>query len=243
MEKKFWPPKAAAKFFLDTPPVYTPPLSQNPCPPMIEILVLLSWIHASKNFWLKKVISTIVMKSVNRLCFFSEKSKSTILWIVPLPWIHTHLKNILRNQTLSLISRKADFTDFLLKMVTAVTEKFLHFNSLGNRFDYSDHGPYGLKQFWQMTQEDKSFFSWIFLTWLSGQCPRGGESVTCQRTYFLPTNSSIGWLFRFWWKLLLTMTFFSFKSAQIDVVENFSLTVSIFFTFVECFCIYFCCHR
>ena len=36
VEKKFWPPKAAAKFFVDTPPVYTPPLSQNPCPPMIE---------------------------------------------------------------------------------------------------------------------------------------------------------------------------------------------------------------
>ena len=29
------PPKAAAKFFSDTPGWHTPPLSQNPCPPMI----------------------------------------------------------------------------------------------------------------------------------------------------------------------------------------------------------------
>ena len=40
VEKKFWPPKAAAKFFLDTPPVYTPPLSQNPDPPMYIMKVI-----------------------------------------------------------------------------------------------------------------------------------------------------------------------------------------------------------
>ena len=33
-EKIFRPPKAAGKFFWGHPPVSTPPLSQNPCPPM-----------------------------------------------------------------------------------------------------------------------------------------------------------------------------------------------------------------
>ena len=36
-EKIFRPPKAAGKFFFGHPPVSTPPLSQNPCPPMFAI--------------------------------------------------------------------------------------------------------------------------------------------------------------------------------------------------------------
>ena len=46
-EKIFRPPKAAGKFFWGHPPVSTPPLSQNPCPPMIVVDI-------SKKIWLWK---------------------------------------------------------------------------------------------------------------------------------------------------------------------------------------------
>ena len=49
-EKIFRPPKAAGKFFWGHPPVSTPPLSQNPCPPMINSRTWKRVFHSSSAF-------------------------------------------------------------------------------------------------------------------------------------------------------------------------------------------------